>query len=490
MKREQTWTAVFMELSCIGYLLFQILFALSRKGVSGITILAGKYLPFEWMKTAGTAILEVIPPWIYSSFGVGSYYGIVIILFFLSYWYSLRMLRESSFSLRFLIVSTFLFCSTLFFFTPGKHADIFLYIFQGKMVYFYGANPYFVKPAVFAGDNLLRFVGWAEFTSSYGPVWHLFSAVLYRLGRNNIILEIGVFRIFIILCHILNVYLIYNILKITKPEFKSTGTLLYAWNPLALIFASAGSTNDFLMLTFFLLGLYLYLKKEIFMPSVCFALSAFTKFSYVLFFPFYLKMLKTKKQIFLSLLFFAAVSVLVWLPFYEGYQSLLKPFWMTGSLSHSFLFVLNFILASTTGQSFAAAGTMVTKYIFSALFFFLYAFFILRSETCFMQGVMSSCAVLFFLIVSCIMPSWATWYVMWSIPFAILSGVPEVILICTVFSFTALFSLVVYYFSHSYAPGYQILTLLLSVSLPLFLAVKTRIWRWSKNETVRDNPGI
>lgn len=488
MKKRYVKSVFFMELCCLGYLFFQVLFALSRKGPSGVAALVNNFLPFNCLQAGITKMVETIPVWIYSSWGIGSYYGLIIILFFLVYWGAFRVFWKNICSLRFLILSASLFCFTLFFFAPGKHADIFLYIFQGKMVAFYGANPYFVRPAVFAGDNLLRFVGWQEFTSSYGPVWHLFSAVLYRLGKDNIILEIGIFRFFIILCHIANVYLIYHILRIIKPEFKNTGTFLYAWNPLALIFASAGSTNDFLMLTFLLLGLYLYLKKEIFMPAVCFALAAFTKFSYILFFPLYLKILKTKKQMFFSLIAFSIVSVLIWIPFYEGPRSLLKPFWMTGALSHSFLFLFNFVLSSAAGQTTAAMATQMVKLVFHLLFLGLFMFVFIKVRS--VQAVLNSCAMLFFFLVTCIMPTWATWYVLWCIPFAVLSCVPEIILTCIVFSFSALFSLAIYYFFHSYAPGYQILTLLMALPLPLFIAVKTKIWRHIRNETISDNSGV
>ena len=477
-----------MELCCLGYLVFQVLFALSRKGHSGVAALAGKYLPFKFIQDATAGFLGAIPSWMYSSYGVGSYYGLLIILFFTAYLTAFKIFSKETVSLRFLILSSLLFCFTLFFFVPGKHHDIFLYIFQGKMVSFYGANPYFTRPAVFAEDNLFRFVGWGGFTSSYGPVWHLFSALLYRLGRDNIILEIAVFRAFIILCHLTNIYLIYHILNKVRPGFRSAGTLLYAWNPLALIFASAGSTNDFLMLTFLLTGICLHLKKEVFLPAACFALSALTKFSYILFFPLYLKILKNGRNIFLASTVFLSVAVLAWLPFYAGPQSFLRPFWATGVLSHSFLFLLNFIVTLAAGELFATVVANTVKIVLYLLFLTLFIFIFKKVRS--LNAVLASCAVLLLILVCCVMPTWATWYVLWCMPFAVLSGAREIILPCMVFSFSALFSLIPYYFFHSYAPGFQILTLLLALPLPLAAAVKMKTWRHILNETVGNSAGV
>ncbi|HPP30087.1 MAG TPA: hypothetical protein PLE69_04070 [bacterium] len=488
MERKYLKPVLLMELCCIAHIFHPVLYVLSRKGTSGTAELIHKYLPFSNIHAYLIRFIEFIPAWLYSPSGIASYYGAVIILFFLSYWSAFKVFRKNTISLKFFILSTMIFCFTLFFYTPGKHVDIFLYIFQGKMVYYYQANPYFVKPAVFEGDHLLRFAGWKDFTSAYGPVWHIVAAILYRTGRDRILLEIGVFRVFIIICHIVNVYLIYNILKVFKPEFKTTGTLLYAWNPLALIYSSGGNNNNFLMITFLLLGIYLYLKKEIFLPAVCFALSAFTKFSYTLFFPFYIKTLKTKKEIFFSIIVFLFIATLVWLPFYEGPASLLKPFWMTGALGHSILFLWNVILSSVFNQNIAMAGTKILQSVLYSIFFLIYVFLFLKTNS--IQNMLNSCAVIFFFLVSSIMPNWATWYVMWCIPFAVLSGTSSIIFPCIVFSFSAPFALVIFYLYHSYAPVYQFLTFLLAIPLPLFIALKTQIWRWNKNETISDSSSV
>ncbi|MDD3726343.1 MAG: hypothetical protein PHI44_04025 [Candidatus Ratteibacteria bacterium] len=485
MGKRYLKSVLLMELCCIAHIFHPVLYVLSRKGTSGTAELIHRYVPFSNIHSYLIKFIDLIPEWMYSPAGIGIYYGVVIILFFLSYWSAFNVLKKRDMSLRFFFLSTLIFCFTLFFYLPGKHIDLFLYIFQGKMVYYYHANPYFVKPAVFVGDHLLHFVGWKDFTSAYGPVWHIVAAFLYCIGRDNIFLEIGVFKVFIIICHIVNVCLIYNILKIKKPEFKTIGTFLYAWNPLALIYSSCGNNNDFLMITFLLVGIYLYLKKEVFLPAVCFALSSFTKFSYAFFFPFYIKTLKTKKEILLSIIIFLFTSVLVWLPFYEGPTSLLKPFWMTGATGHSIMFLWNVVLSFAFSQNIAVAGTKFLQFILYILFLYIYISLFLKTHS--FHDMLNSCAIIFFILVSLIMPNWATWYVMWCIPFAVLSGTPNIIFTCISFSFSALFALIIYFFFHSYAPVYQFLTFLLAIPLPLFIAVKTKIWQWSKNETISNN---
>lgn len=488
MKRQYLKWMLLMELCCLSYIFHPILYVLSRKGISGTAELIYKYIPFTPIHGYLIKFINLIPKPLYSPLGLTVYYGGITIFFYLTYLSTLKILKKENIGLNFFILWTLIFCVTLFFNLPVKHADIFLYIFQGKMVYYYQANPYFVTPSMFEKDHLLKFVGWKNFTSTYGPFWHIVAAVLYRLGTDNIYLEICVFKIFITICHLTNVVLIYYILHKIKPEFKTIGTILYAWNPLVLIYSSAHSHNDFLMITLLLTGIYLFCKKEIFLPVCCFAFSFLTKFVYIFFFPFYIKILPTKKEILFSIVVFLFVTVLIWFPFYRGPLSFVKPFWMAGFLSHSITFLGNIFLSSLLGQNIATYGTKILQSILYVSFLFLYVY--LLSKTKSLQDIFNSCAIIFFLLVATIMPNWATWYVAWCIPFAVLSTTPNIILTCSSFSFSALFASIVYFFSHSYAPKYQALTFFIAIPLPLFVAIKTKIWCWNKNETYCDNTGL
>ncbi|HOJ40607.1 MAG TPA: hypothetical protein PK644_09130, partial [bacterium] len=454
-----------MELACAGYLVFQVFFALSRKGPEGVISLASRYLPFcpDWL----VSLLSGLPGWLFTGWWVGSFYAFVILLFG---WAYLAGIRDSdNFSRRAIMLGTALFCATLFFFPPGKHHDVFLYIFQGKMVALYRANPYFTPPSAFAHDCFYRYVGWQNFTSAYGPLWHWIEAGLYLLGGANILGQIAVFRFFTLILHLLNTWLIYSIEEHIRPHQAQRAMLLYGWNPLLLVYAVAGCSNDTAMIFLLLVGIWLSLKNWRFLSSLALAGSVLVKMFSVLFLPFYLKTVKNKKEVPFSLLLMALATFLVWLPFYRGPATFARPFWTAGNYHHSFVFLWNYCWQLLSPKNCGLA-TRFLKFFLSGGF--IWMAWKSWKQTRSWDSSLYHAAVLYFFLLVVVLPARATWYITWLMPLAILSLEKRILLVALTFSLTGLLALTVYYLFHSYAPGYQVATMSVEIGPPLVLAVK------------------
>ena len=179
---------------------------------------------------------------------------------------------------------TFLFC-------PGfPTSDLFSYIMYGRIIVLHHANPLTAIPNQFPNDPVLSSVFWRDTTSVYGPVWLTLSAGLTKLAEalgGDLAIYTLLFKSISLLFHLANAVLVWGILGVVAPRRRLMGTILYAWNPLALLeFADSGH-NDSVMLFFFLLGVFFLVKRHEALALASFALSIDTKYVLVMLLPLY-----------------------------------------------------------------------------------------------------------------------------------------------------------------------------------------------------------
>ncbi len=96
---------------------------------------------------------------------------------------------------------------------PVLSRDIFNYIFNAKIVLVYHQNPHFVAANQFLFDPQTRFMTWVHVPTPYGGLWTALSLIPAVLGLGKFVLNLVTFKIFLAGFHLLNVYLIYLILK-------------------------------------------------------------------------------------------------------------------------------------------------------------------------------------------------------------------------------------------------------------------------------------
>jgi hypothetical protein len=139
--------------------------------------------------------------------------------------------------------------------------NVFTYIFSGRMLAIYHADPLNNAPIQFPLDPFLRWVGTAERSAPniYGPLWLYISLALASIKASPVV-TLLLFKGLALLSHLLNCVLVWLILDKIAPSRKLLGTLLYAWNPLAIIELAGNGHNEGLLLSLFLLAMLVHVR--------------------------------------------------------------------------------------------------------------------------------------------------------------------------------------------------------------------------------------
>ena len=169
---------------------------------------------------------------------------------------------------------------------PVFSNDLFHYALFGRMVAFYGFNPYIVPGNAIMGDPVWPFAFWRDVTSHYGPVWTLVSAVTAALGDRSVLFTALAFKGAAALFNLADCLLVYRLAR----RFGGDGLgalLLYAWNPLVLIETAGSGHNDAAMMTFALLGLLLAARGRLLWGLAALVLSILVKYLTALLLLFY-----------------------------------------------------------------------------------------------------------------------------------------------------------------------------------------------------------
>lgn len=153
----------------------------------------------------------------------------------------------------FLLGSTLLFGLILLMEPKLFSDDVFTYIFSGRILAIYHADPLNNAPVQFPFDAYSRWVISGRNTSNiYGPLWLCIASLLVSL-RSHPIGTLFLFKGLALLSHLLNCVLVWAILGKVAPTRRVLGTLIYAWNPLIVIeLAGSGHSEGVLMCLLFI----------------------------------------------------------------------------------------------------------------------------------------------------------------------------------------------------------------------------------------------
>lgn len=174
--------------------------------------------------------------------------------------------------------------------------DLFNYIFDAKILSYYGLNPYSYRALDFPGDPMLGFMHWTHRTYPYGPVWLALTAPLYFLGFSNFLPTQILFKLLIGGSFLGTVYYIGEILKKINPKNALFGMVLFGLNPLVLIECLISSHNDIVMMFFAIVSVYFLMEKKDMLSFFLLFLSIGTKFATVFLLPVYLYRWYLEKQ--------------------------------------------------------------------------------------------------------------------------------------------------------------------------------------------------
>ncbi len=161
-----------------------------------------------------------------------------------------------------LLVCTLIFGLTLLVQPRLFSDDVFTYIFSGRILIIYGADPLNTAPIQFPGDAFLPYVISGRATPNiYGPLWLCISSLLAWFS-NSPVITLLLFKGVALLAHLSNCILTWSILSKVAPARRLVGTMLYAWNPLALIELAGSGHSEGVLILCLLLALWLDVQQR------------------------------------------------------------------------------------------------------------------------------------------------------------------------------------------------------------------------------------
>jgi Gpi18-like mannosyltransferase len=210
-----------------------------------------------------------------------------------------------------LIIITWLACSAaLMFASPaGESHDIFDYLFRGRMMTEYQANPLVDVPETFGlSIPYTRYLAWRKNVDTYGPIWEAASystASGVRLVANSLdwwddsypvcpkspescrllMLYVAGYRLLSISLTGLSGWLITSLVRHNHPNLAPMALAAWLWSPLTLIATALGGHNDTVMLVLTLLGWWLLQRQRPFWAILALILAAHVKLTALIWLP-------------------------------------------------------------------------------------------------------------------------------------------------------------------------------------------------------------
>ncbi len=175
--------------------------------------------------------------------------------------------------------------------------DMLTYGLYGHMVAVQHVNPYGVQPN--AQDILQTLVG-VKTTTPYGPVWTDISVLLElvaQVAKNSIASTLLVFRTLGLCAHLLNAVLLWAILTRAKPEMRLSATLLYAWNPLILLFGIAEMHQEIVLVSIILTAMLLFQRNSPAIGWVFVLLASLLNFLWLPLLPLFFRLMLRQSRI-------------------------------------------------------------------------------------------------------------------------------------------------------------------------------------------------
>ena len=210
-----------------------------------------------------------------------------------------------------LIIAVWIACSgVLMFVAPsGESHDIFDYLFRGRMMTEYQANPLVDVPESFGlTPPYTRYLAWRKHVDTYGPIWEASSSAVASSVRQVtswlgwwdesylvcpkspescrlLMVYVTGYRLLAISLTGLTGCLIASIVRRSQAALTPLALAAWLWSPLTLITTAVGGHNDAVMLALVVLSWWLLQRRRPFWALLTLLLAAHVKLTALIWLP-------------------------------------------------------------------------------------------------------------------------------------------------------------------------------------------------------------
>ena len=324
------------------YLLLLVLYSLYSYVLTDPNLTFINFAPF--IKFQSFLWQNVLP----NQFLRSAIYFILIILLFVNYLALLRNLKENKINSQKRLCRYLLLASLpLLIAYNALSYDIFNYLFNGKILINYKANPHVRVALDYPNDAWIRFMNNTHTPAPYGYGWTAISVIPYILGFGKFITTWLSFKLFSLLGMMISFSVISMIMKKEKVQNHWGKMAVLFLNPLFLIEFLGNGHNDLWMIWPALLGIY-YLKyyQKKFLPIlfifILMTVSITIKFSTIALLPLIIyllfeasfKKIKVFNRLYQAVdrYFYDLASILMFLPLFTARSRYFLPWYLSWSL--------------------------------------------------------------------------------------------------------------------------------------------------------------
>jgi hypothetical protein len=212
---------------------------------------------------------------------------------------------------------------------PATSNDLFHYAMEARILWVHHANPFTHAPDQYSADRFYGTVSeptvvWQNLPSPYGPIWVLLGGLPLLFGHGDPFWTYIGFKLLALAFYGLCGFFIFRIVRLLRPGREYRATLLFAWNPLVLMYVAGNGANDIIMMGLTLLALWLALRSQWNLALPALMLATLMKFVSAVLFPLFVfyALLTTPRERWRSLLtplcFSAGMALLIYAPFWRG----------------------------------------------------------------------------------------------------------------------------------------------------------------------------
>lgn len=370
-------------------------------------------------------------------------------VFFAAYWFYIKFRAQYFPGTKWpLYIALLIFlglytCSTY----PVFSIDLYEFISRGRIWSVYNANPYFHAPSEFPKDMFYNIIFWKTQPTIYGPLWAWLTWLPTKLAGDSIFFNQFAMKLVLFIFYILSGMQIYKLARSFGYAKPIVWTELFLLNPFIIISVLMDGHNDIVMV-FFILASLVQLKEGRDLAGVLFLiLSALAKYITIIFLPLYAlyfyfkyKGVRQKADFAIKAGLVSALAVIViFSPFWQGMKTLgpliaARASFHDNTVTYGIYSLFAAVFPSLSMSTFMA----LSQYVFMAFYAIMLLLF-LRSRRR-PQDLISFIVIIFIGYFCLDSFQFGCWYIVWLVPFIILSEFPLAGFMQLLVSFAALIS--------------------------------------------------